>query len=118
MAETYGDIKEVNILRSTLDTDDIVLTLKQNELAIDVTGWTADLTINPEKDATDSGTNVFEADGAPLSPATDGKIAIDMSLFNVAAGKYFYDIRIIDDAGKGRESLAGKFTVTQRIPKS
>ena len=120
MASTpvYGKIKELDIERSTLDTDDIVLTVTQKKSPVDVTGWTANLTVNPNKDATDAGTNVFEATGSPLTPATNGQIAIDMTSFAVSAGNYNYDIRIIDAAGKGRESLAGKFKVVQRIPSS
>ena len=114
---TYGTIIECHIERSTLDTDDIVLNLSKNKAAFDITGWTADITVNTLKDG--SGTNVFEASGVVLGAAINAQIAIDMTAFNsVAAGKYFHDIRVIDASSKGRESLAGKFTVTKRIPKS
>ena len=118
MADTYGEIKEIDIVRSTLDTDDIIIKVKNGGKVVDVTGWTADLTVNENKATTTASTNEFEATGIPLTPEIDGRIAIDMSSFAVPAGKYNYDIRIIDSAGKGRESFAGKFTVIQRIPKS
>jgi len=114
---TYGTILEANIERSTLDTDDIILNLTKSKAAFDITDWTANITVNTAKDG--SGVLVFEADGVVFGAATNAQIAIDMSLAGaVAAGKYFHDIRIIDASGKGRESLAGKYTVTQRIPKS
>ena len=113
----YGEIIVCDIERSTLDTDDIILNLKKNKAAFDVTGWTANITINAVKDGS-GGVNIFEADGVVFGDPLNGQIAIDMGLFAVAAGRYFHDIRIIDAGGKGREALAGKFTVTQRIAKS
>ena len=113
----YGEIIVCDIERSTLDTDDLVLNIKKNGIAVDVTGWTADLTVNGAKDGS-AGANVFEAIGAVFGDPLNGQIAIDMSSFNVASGNYFHDIRVIDIAGKGRESLAGKFKVTQRITKA
>jgi len=116
---TYGKIIECDIDRSTLDTDDIILNLSKSGATFDITGWTADLTVNTEKDGSgDGGVNVFEAAGAVFGDAANAQIAIDMSGFAVAAGRYYFDIRVIDAGGKGRESLAGKFIVTQRITKT
>jgi len=114
---TYGKIIECDIERSTLDTDDIILKLKKSGEPIDVTGWTANLTVNLTKDG-EGQVNAFEADGVVFGTPANGQIAIDMTLFNMAKGKYYHDIRVIDASGKGRESLAGKFTVTQRIAKA
>ena len=117
MAE-YGAIIECNIERSTLDTDDIILNITKSGSTFDITGWTADLTVNTAKDGS-GGANTFEASGVVFGVSTNGQIAIDMSLFgSVPAGNYYHDVRIIDAAGKGRESLAGKFKVTQRIEKA
>jgi len=113
----YGEIIACNIERSTLDTDDIILNITKKKSAFDITGWTADLTINTAKDGS-GGANIFEAAGIVFGAATNGQIAIDMGSFAVTAGKYFYDVRIIDAGGKGREYLAGKFTVIQRIEKA
>jgi len=119
MTTVYGSIIKANIERSTLDTDDIILNMSYKKSPIDVAGWTANLTINADKNATDASTNVFNADGVAMTPTTDGKIRIDMSNFGIVpAGKYEYDIRVIDANGRGRESMAGKFTVTQRIPRN
>ena len=114
---TYGVIISADIERSTLDTDDIIISLTKKKSAFDVTGWTTNITVNTIKDGT--GTLVFEASGVVYGDTANGQLSIDMSLFGaVAAGKYFYDIRIIDSNSRGRESLAGKFTVVQRIAHS
>ena len=113
----YGEIIACDIERSTLDTDDIILNLTKSKSAFDITGWTANLTVNTAKDGT-GGANTFEATGTVYGDAANGQISIDMGLFAVAAGKYYFDIRVIDANDRGRESLAGKFTVIQRIPKA
>jgi len=113
----YGEIIACDIERSTLDTDDIILNLTKNQTAFNISGWTANLTVNTAKDGS-GGANTFEAEGVVFGDANNGQISIDMGLFAVAAGKYYYDIRVIDGGGKGRESIAGKFTVTQRITKA
>ena len=114
----YGKVTDCNIDRSVLDTDDIILNISKLGEAFDITGWTANLTVNTAKDGS-GGANTFEATGTVFGAPTNAQIAIDMSLFgSVSAGTYFHDIRVIDAAGKGRESLAGKFKVTQRIDKA
>lgn len=113
----HGEIIVCDIKRSTLDTDGIILSLGKEGVAFDVTGWTAEITVNVTKDGLTEA-NVFEASGGVYGDALNGQLEIDMSLFALAAGKYYHDIRIIDALGRGRESLAGSFTVTQRIQKT
>jgi len=114
---TYGEIIVCDIKRSTLDTDAIILTLGKQGVVFDVTGWTAEITINVTKDGLTE-PNVFEASGGVYGDPLNGQLEIDMSSFALAAGKYYHDIRIIDALSRGRESLAGSFTVTQRIEKA
>jgi len=113
----YGKILERAIERSTDDTDSIVINLTKKRQAFDITGWTADLTVNTAADGT-GGDNVFEASGVVFGDPLNAQIAIDMSGFSLPKGPYFYDIRLIDAAGRGRESLAGPFDVFQRIVKN
>ena len=114
---TYGSIIECNMERSTLDTDDIILNITKDGIAVDVTSWTADLTINTVKDGS-GGANSFEGAGSVYGDPLNGQISINMGSFALVAGAYFYDIRLIDANSRGREYLAGKFKVVQRIPKA
>jgi hypothetical protein len=111
----YGEPISCDIERGATDTDDIILNIKKDGAAIDVTGWTADIKINDAKDG--SGTTHFTATGAVLGTPTDGQIAIDMSLFDgtTFTGKKFYDIRVSDAASGGRDYITGSIKIVQRI---
>lgn len=119
---------ECDIERRRGDTKTIVIRLTTDGSPVDVTGYTATLTINtvkaPNIDVSPvEGQQIFQAVGAALSsPGTDGKIAFPMAQFAaspyVPVGSYFYDVQITDVAGEIFTPLIGKFKVVQDITKN
>ena len=123
-----GAPTECDIERRRGDTKDISIRLKDSSGNIlDVTGYTALLTINTSKapdpeTSPQEGEQVFQASGAPNSPGTDGIIRFDMDAFGgspyVPVGSYFYDVQITDAGGEILTPLIGKFKVVQDITKN
>lgn len=125
---SIGAPTECDIEKRRGDTKDISIRLKDSSgNNLDVTGYTALLTINTSKapniDASPAvGVQVFQATGAPNSPGTDGVIRFDFANFGgspyVSVGNYFYDVQITDVAGEIFTPLIGKFQVKQDITKN
>jgi hypothetical protein len=123
-----GAPTECDIEKRRGDTKDISILLKDSSgNALDVTGYTALLTINTDKAPNISvspvvGSQVFQTSGAPNSPGTDGTIRFDFDAFGgspyVPVGSYFYDVQITDAAGEIFTPLIGKFKVVQDITKN
>jgi hypothetical protein len=123
-----GAPTECDIEKRRGDTKDISILLKDSAgVALDVSGYTALLTINtsktPDIDSSPQvGTQVFQTSGAPNSPGTDGVLRFDFDGFGgspyVEVGGYFYDVQITDVGGEIFTPLIGKFTVKQDITKN
>jgi hypothetical protein len=124
-----GTPTECDIERRRGDTKDISIRLKDSDGNIlDVTGYTALLTLNtskaPDPDASpeDGSLQIFQATGTPNSPGTDGILRFDMAAFGgspyVPVATYFYDVQVTDAAGEIITPLIGKFKVVQDITKN
>ena len=123
-----GAPTECDIEKRRGDTKDISILLKDSSGAVlDVSGYTALLTINTSKtpDIDSSpvvGEEIFQASGAPNSPGTDGILRFDFAAFggspHVAVGSYFYDVQITDTDSEIFTPLIGAFKVKQDITKN
>lgn len=123
-----GAPTECDIEKRRGDTKDISIVLKDSAgVVLDVTGYTALLTINTSKtpdlsSSPEVGTEIFQASGAPNSPGTDGILRFDMAAFGaspyVPVANYFYDVQITDNGGEIFTPLIGAFKVKQDITKN
>lgn len=123
-----GKPAECDFERRRGDTKDIAIRLTQNGTAIvSAEGYTALLTINTVKEPDPSqspevGIEIYQAVGAPNSPATDAILRFDFAAFatqspEILPGSYFYDIQITDPGGEISTPQIGKFVVKQDITK-
>ena len=89
-----------------------------NEVAIDITGFTFKLTINSEKDPTDTTNQQFTITGA-ITDATAGKVAFSPTTTDtdITPDTYFYDIEQTDDGGAVSTLIIGKCLIVQDITK-
>lgn len=123
-----GAPTECDIEKRRGDTKDISIRLKDSSgNVLDVTGYTALLTLNtdkaPDPDASPVvGQQIFQTSGAPNSPGTDGILRFDFAGFGgspyVPVANYFYDVQVTDAAGEIFTPLIGKFSVKQDITKN
>lgn len=126
---SIGAPTECDVERRRGDTKTFSIRLKDSSgNALDVTGYTALLTINTDKapdidSSPQVGTQVFQAVGvAGSSPGTDGVLSFPMAQFGgspyVDVGSYFYDVQVTDSVGEIFTPLIGKFKVIQDITKN
>jgi hypothetical protein len=125
---SIGAPTECDIEKRRGDTKDISIRLRDSSgNNLDVTGYTALMTLNTVKDpnpetSPERGVQIFQTSGAPNSPGTDGVIRFDFNSFGgspyVSPGNYFYDVQITDVAGEIFTPLIGKFKVVQDITKN
>jgi len=113
-----GTPASCDIERRRGDTKDLRVRLTQDSTAIDVTGFTATITLDPSPAPADATDNVFSASGVPTGTPTDGILTFDMAAFtSVDPGVYFYDVQVTDAASEISTPLIGRFTVKQDITK-
>jgi len=86
--------------------------------AINITGYTFKLTVDPEKAPATAANNLFSITGTILS-AVAGTVEFALSALQAdqAPGTYYFDIEMIDGAGRIRTIALNKYVVTQDISK-
>lgn len=85
--------------------------------AIDVTGGTFILTVDPSDEPTDASGNIFSVVGI-LSDPTNGRVTFQPTIANTAVtpSGYFYDVEMTLN-GSVRTILKGAFEIQQDISK-
>ena len=87
--------------------------------AINITGYTFKLTVDPEKAPLTADNNLFSITGTILSPtAGTVEFAPSPTQADQAPGTYYYDIQLIDGAGRIRTIALDKWVVVQDITKT
>ncbi len=86
--------------------------------AINITGYTFKLTVDPEKAPLTAANNLFSITGTILSP-TAGTVEFAPSALQAdqAPGTYYFDIQLIDGAGRIRTIALDKWIIQQDISK-
>jgi hypothetical protein len=118
MAETnIGAPAVCDLTRSEDDTDDIIFEFKDKAGAlIDTTSWTGTLSVGDDNDNLAAGT--FQKTYTGTGSGADGRLSIDMNLFDVPKGSFKYDLRVVDASvgdSPSRVYVKGSLKVTPRI---
>lgn len=100
------------------DTYSEEFTIKGDGVALNIASCTFKLTVDTRKDPPDATTNVFTIQGVIVDAPT-GRVQFDFTLLDVDhLGKFYYDIQMIDSAGKIRTVEKDKWTFIQDITKA
>jgi hypothetical protein len=88
-------------------------------VAIDISGFTFELTVDPNPDPTDAGDNLFSLTGA-ITDAANGKFQFAPTIVqsDQTPDTYFYDIQMIDGSLAKQTIVKGKFTILPDITKT
>ena len=109
-------MKVKNIRRRRGDTALIRVPVEDYDgSALNNAGATFKLTVDPEEAPADDANNVFQAVGA-IADAALGLVDFVVPGDNDPGG-YFYDVEMINAAGKKETILAGRYIITQDITK-
>lgn len=108
---------EYNICRSRGDTHPEIFQVKVNGVAVDITGDTFLLTVDPSPTPPDNVNNLFQIAGVLVTPA-QGIVSFTPSLLQAdqTPGVYFYDIQWTNGS-EVRTILRGQWEVVQDITK-
>lgn len=85
---------------------------------IDITGYSFKMTLDPEKTPATAANNLYQLTGTIIdAPAGKVEFAPTEEQANQTPGTYFYDIQLIDGAGRKRTIALDKYVYTQDITK-
>ena len=113
-------VTEVNICRVRGDTDSFTVSLVDaSAVAIDLTGSTVVLTVDPSNEPGDALANLFTLTGALSGTPTDGVVTFTLTALDAdqVPETYFYDVEWTNAGGVIKTVLRGTFTFEQDITK-
>ena len=108
-----------DIVRKRGDTyaDEFILKNKGTGLPIDINGCTFLMTLDPEKAPTTSENNVYQIVGSVVDAAA-GRVEFAPTAEQAdRVGNYFFDVQMVDTAGRKRTVDSGKYKYEQDITK-
>ena len=110
----------VAITRKRGDTyaDDIIVKSKKTGLAMNITGYSFVMTVDPSKSPVDATTNLYSVVGAIID-AVEGRVEFAPTAMQAdqPPETYYYDIQMIDGAGRKRTIVLDKYKYEQDISK-
>lgn len=110
-----------DITRHRGDTyaDEIAVTNSSTKTAVDITGYTFIMTVDPNKYPDDATNNIMQITGN-ITDAANGLVefAPTVQQADIVPGIYWYDIQMTDTLGRIRTIDYGKYKVIQDITKS
>lgn len=86
--------------------------------AINITGYTFTMTLDPSKAPLDATANLYSITGTILN-ATAGRVEFAPTPLQAdqTPGTYYYDVQMVDGAGRKRTIALDKYIYTQDISK-
>ena len=108
-----------DITRKRGDTyaDEFVVRSVSTGSPLNLVGSTFFLTVDPDQFPTTATANLYKLTGV-LTDAVNGKVEFAPTAVQAdKVGKYFYDMEMVDAAGRRRTLDAGKYTYIQDIGK-
>lgn len=109
-----------DITRKRGDTyaDEFIIKSKATGLPLDITGYSFVLTVDPEKEPADAANNKYALTGT-IVDAEAGRVEFAPTALQAdLVGNFFFDVQMIDGAGRKRTIDAGKYVYKQDISKA
>lgn len=98
--------------------DEITVTSSTTKAPIDIAGYTFTMTLDPEKAPATADNNIYQLTGTIVDAPT-GRVEFAPSALQAdqTPGTYWFDIQMVDGAGRKRTIALDKYTYTQDITK-
>lgn len=108
-----------DIIRKRGDTyaDEITIKSATTGLPINITGYSFLLTLDPAKEPTSAALNVYQLTGVILDAAAGRVEFAPTTLQADQVGVFYFDVQMVDGAGRKRTIESGKYTYKQDITK-
>lgn len=108
-----------DITRKRGDTyaDEFIIKSKTTKLPINIAGYTFTLTVDPSKTPADDTNNLYQLAGTILD-AANGRVEFAPTAMQAdQVGAFYFDVQMIDGAGRKRTIEGGKYKYEQDITK-
>lgn len=108
-----------DITRKRGDTyaDEFIVKSAATGKPIDITGYSFVMTLDPAKDPTTNANNLYQLTGTILNAAA-GRVEFAPSPAQAdRVGSFYFDVQMVDGAGRKRTIDGGKYKYTQDITK-
>ena len=109
------------ITRKRGDTyaDEIIVKSKTTGLPVNITGYSFTMTLDPSKAPVDATNNLYSIAGVIVGNPLDGRVEFAPTAMQAdQVGVFYYDVQMVDGAGRKRTVALDKYTYTQDISKS
>lgn len=108
-----------DIVRKRGDTyaNEFIFTSKATGLPINLTGYTFILTVDPSKAPLDATNNLFQITGAIIDAAAARVEFAPSAVQADHVGTFYFDLQLVDAAGRKRTVDSGKYKLEQDITK-
>lgn len=111
-------MSDIDRKRGDTYADEFTVKSAQTKLPIDITGYTFTLTVDPEKAPATADNNLYQLTGT-IVDAPSGRVEFAPTAMQAnQLGKFFYDVQMVDGAGRKRTIVSGKYTYLQDITKT
>lgn len=109
---------ELNLCRVRGDTFPFSVTITQAGVAVDITGYTIVMTVDPSEEPADALANLF-TNTAVITDGPNGVATFTLSAGDAdqTPGDYFHDMQLTDGGGNIRTFARGTYQVIQDITK-
>lgn len=106
------------IIRYRGDTAADQFTITRDGAAVNITGCTFKLTVNSQKDPTDTANQLFSLTGT-ITGASSGQVEFAPTSLQAdqLPGRYFYDVQMTDATGAVRTAIKGVYRFLEDITK-
>ena len=97
---------------------DLITVTDSTGAPIDITGYSFKMTLDPEKSPATAANNLYQITGTIIDgPAGRVEFAPSTVQADQVPGAYYYDVQMIDGAGRIRTIALDKYAYTQDITK-
>ncbi len=108
------------IVRKRGDTyaDEIIVKSAKTKKPINITGYTFVMVLDPSAAPTNSDANVYSLDGV-IVDAANGRVEFAPSVSQAdRVGSFYYEVQMVDGAGRKRTILSARYKYVQDIVKA
>lgn len=109
-----------DITRRRGDTyaDEFIIKSASTKLPINITGYTFTMTLDSSKEPVGSSTNIYQLAGVILDAAAGRVEFAPSATQSDRVGVFYFDVQMVDGAGRKRTVDFGRYTFKQDITKT
>lgn len=110
-------MSDLERMRGDTYADEFTIKNKKTKQAIDITGYSFLMTVDSTKEPVDETTQAYQIAGTIIDGPAGRVEFAPSSTQTDRVGNYYYDVQMVDSAGRKRTIIKAKYKFTQDITK-